>query len=358
VAGRRDASPPLPDGVVRLDEALVAAYLPSRDANAHKGTFGSLLAVCGSLDYAGAALLAGTAALRAGAGLVTLCLPASLQPLVAGRVPELITLGLPESQPHLVDAERAAALIAGRPQTALLVGPGLHPDEATHALVRMLLRVGPETHAPAPAASTPQTTAASTPQTPASSTDTPTPAVLDAEALNALALTESWWSLPHRALVLTPHPGEFSRLEAAPAPSTDVDRCFRAAAGAARWDAVVVLKGAHTVVATADGRIAMAAFENPALATAGTGDVLAGTIASLLAQGVAPWEAACLGVFLHGTAGEHIRERLGDAGLMASDLLPELPRVRRHLADVQERTASDRPRLGFVPHGPVGPVTA
>ena len=158
--------------------------------------------------------------------------------------------------------------------------------------------------------------------------------------------------------MLTPHPGEFARLDGVASPTSDADRCTRAAAAAARWDAVVVLKGARTVVAAPDGRIAMAAFENAALATAGTGDVLAGTIGSLLAQGVEPWQAACLGVHLHGTAGEHVRERLGDAGLLASDLLPELPRVRRHLVNLHERAAPDRPRFGFAPRASPGHVTS
>ena len=113
MAGRRDTLPPLPDGAVRLDEELVAGYVPIARCDGHKGTFGSLLSVCGSLDYAGAALLAGTAALRTGAGLVTLALPASLQPVLAGRVPELITLGLPEREPYVVDAERGRSAHRG-----------------------------------------------------------------------------------------------------------------------------------------------------------------------------------------------------------------------------------------------------
>jgi hydroxyethylthiazole kinase-like uncharacterized protein yjeF len=335
-SGRRDALPPLPPGAIRLDEALVAGYLPLRDPDGHKGTFGSLLAASGSLDYAGAALLAGAAALRSGAGLVTLAVPASLQAVLAGRVPELITLALPERQPYLVDPEAAAALIAVRPHTALLVGPGLGATDAAHALVGLLLRDAGA----------------------ATSAEPERAAVFDAEALNALAPSSEWWTTPHRPLVLTPHPGEFSRLDGVPTPAGDDERCARASAAAARWDAVVVLKGARSVVAAPDGRIAMAAFANAALATAGSGDVLAGTIASLLAQGVAPWESACLGVHLHGTAGEHVRERLGDAGLLASDLLSELPRVRRHLVNLHERAAPDRPRLGFTPRGPGEPVTA
>jgi NAD(P)H-hydrate epimerase len=144
--------------------------------------------------------------------------------------------------------------------------------------------------------------------------------------------------------VLTPHPGEFARLDGGPVGPTDEDRRERARVAAARWGAVVVLKGARTVVAAPDGRVAWASFANPALGTGGTGDVLAGVIASLLGQGVPTWEAACLGVYLQGSAGDRVRERMGDAGLLASDLLVELALARRDLV----RRGGDR-RIGFAP---------
>ena len=179
-----------------------------------------------------------------------------------------------------------------------------------------------------------------------------TPAVVDAEALNGLATESGWWNRIGRPCVLTPHPGEFARLDGADVASGDAERVDRARAAAARWDQVVVLKGARTVVAAPDGAVAMAGSANPALGTGGTGDVLAGVIGSLLAQGATPWDAARLGVHLHATAGEHVRERLGDAGLLASDLLPELPRVRRHLVRLAERRAPERRPLGFAMRRP------
>ena len=315
---------------IRLDAGLVAPFLPDRPADGHKGTFGSLLAVCGSLDWAGAALLAGTAALRAGAGLVTLSVPASLQPVIAGRVPELITMGLPEAEPGIVDVEGAIVAIAARPHTGLVVGPGLRPGPATTDLVMRLV-------AGQGASEQPGRGGAGT---------VPAPAVIDATALNALAGTEEWWERRVRLCVLTPHPGEFGRLDGGPVGPDARQRVERASAAAIRWGVVVVLKGARTVVAAPDGRVASSAFANPALGTGGTGDVLSGIIGSLLAQGVPTWEAACLGVHLHGSAGEHIRERLGDAGLMASDLLPEIPRARRELQ--RQRSGGDR-RIGFAP---------
>jgi hydroxyethylthiazole kinase-like uncharacterized protein yjeF len=312
-----------PDGVERLDEDRVATLVPKRDPRGHKGTFGTLLAVCGSLDYAGAGLLASLAALRTGAGLVCLAVPASLQPLFAGRVVEVITMALPETSPGEIDPEASATLIAERAPDALLVGSGLRPGEATRNLVALLV-----------------------------GTDGP-PAVLDAEALNSLAKTPDWWSAASRPAVLTPHLGEFARLDGSAVPDDDAARVERARAAAARWGRVVVLKGAHTVVSAPDGRTAMAGFENPALSTGGTGDVLAGTVGSLLAQGCAPYEAACLAVYLHGLAAEHVRERIGDSGLLASDLPFEIARVRRHLAGLGRRAVSQR-RLGFVPRGTGG----
>lgn len=323
-------SDPRSPSAIRLDGALVAPFLPHRPADGHKGTFGSLLAVCGSLDWAGAALLAGTAALRTGAGLVTLSVPASLQPILAGRVPELITMGLPETEPWIIDVPGAVASIAARAHTALLVGPGLRPGPATTDLVLRLVEGQGASEQPA-----------------RSGAETvPAPAVIDATALGALAATDEWWERRVRLCVLTPHPGEFGRLDGAPVGPDAAPRVERASAAAIRWGVVVVLKGARTVVAAPDGRVASSSFANPAMGTGGTGDVLAGIIGSLLAQGVPTWEAACLGVYLHGAAGDHVRERVGDAGLLASDLLPEVPRVRRELQ--RQRSAGDR-RIGFAP---------
>jgi NAD(P)H-hydrate epimerase len=315
---------------IRLDGTLVAPYLPERPADGHKGTFGSVLALCGSLDWTGAALLTGAAALRAGAGLVTLAVPASLQPIVAGRIPELITMGLPETEPWVVDPAGAVAAIAARPHTGLVVGPGLRPGPATTDVVMRLVEGQGSTE----------------PSDRAGTDTVPAPVVIDASALGALADTEEWWERRVRLCVLTPHPGEFGRLDGSPVGPDGGQRVERASAAATRWGVVVVLKGARTVVAAPDGRVATSPSANAALGSGGTGDVLAGVIGSLLAQGVPTWEAACLGVHLHGIAGEHIRERLGDAGLMASDLLVEIPRARRELQ--RHRSTGER-RIGFTP---------
>ena len=327
---------------VELDDRVAAALLPARDARSHKGTHGTLLVVAGSLDYAGAAQLVALAAGRVGAGLVCLAVPRSLQPMFAGRTLEAITLGLPETADGEVDDEAALGVLMGREHGALVVGPGLRAGGGTARLVRRLL-------SPTPLPGSSVGSPASSPRADASS---PKPAVLDAEALNSLASVPAWWQGVERACVLTPHPGEFVRLrgldrDAAKALAADDERRLESAGEAAReWGQVVVLKGARTIVAGPDGRVAAAPFENPALATAGTGDVLAGAIGSLLAQGLPPYDAACLGVYLHGAAGEEVRSRLGDAGLLAGDLPRELAVVRKRLAGVRERAGSGA-RFGF-----------
>jgi NAD(P)H-hydrate epimerase len=170
---------------------------------------------------------------------------------------------------------------------------------------------------------------------------------LDAEALNSLAVTEKWWDTVRRPLVLSPHPGEFKRLEDADIGDDDAERAERARVAADRWKSVLVLKGPHTVIAAPDGRFLMAPFQNPAMGTGGTGDVLAGILGALLAQKLDPFDAACLAVWLHGVAGEHVRERIGDAGLLAGELPWEVPRIRRHLTEVGKHAAKGSKRVGF-----------
>jgi hydroxyethylthiazole kinase-like uncharacterized protein yjeF len=158
-----------------------------------------------------------------------------------------------------------------------------------------------------------------------------TPCVIDADALNALASTYGWWERLRVPGVLTPHPGEMGRLLARTTGSVQEDRVGTASAAAERWGQVIVLKGAHTVVAAPDGRTSVSPFANAALATAGTGDVLAGTIGALLAQGLDRYDAAVLGVHVHGAAGERASVETGPSGLLASDMLSEIPRAMQAL---------------------------
>lgn len=312
---------------VLLDDAAAAALLPERSVRGHKGTFGKLLVIAGSVDYAGAAFLVCTAAGRAGAGLVTLATLESLQPLFAAKVVEATTLALPEDDVEEVDPEEALARILDHDHDALLVGPGLRPSLRMTELIRALL-AGDEDGEPCPT-------------------------VLDAEALRSLATVDGWATDVAARCVLTPHVGEFLRLRTADGKDPDAlgdlvfddGRRVSAARDAAReWGQVLVLKGARTVIASPDGRIAIAPFENPALASGGTGDVLSGVIGALLAQGLGTFEAAQLGVYLHGLAGEAVRARVGDAGLLASDLPPEVPLARKRLTALREASrAAERP---------------
>lgn len=306
----------MPDSrALELDDTIAAGLLPARPPRGHKGTFGKLLAIAGSLDYAGAALLVCQAAGRAGAGLVTLAVPESLQPLFAAKVIEATTMPLPEDDLEEVDPDEALARILDHDHDAVVLGPGLRPSLTGTELIRRLLA--------------------------AEGQEEPCPFVVDAEALRSLATLDAWWEGVAAPCVLTPHVGEFVRLRAAAGedPSRHGDlaiddgaRIRAARQAATEWGQVVVLKGARTVIASPSGDIAVAPFENPAMASGGTGDVLAGTIGALLAQGLAEPDAARLGVYLHGMAGEAVRGRLGDAGLLASDLTAELPLARRRLA--------------------------
>ena len=221
------------------------------------------------------------------------------------------------------------ARILDHEHDALVVGPGLRPGLATTELVRQLL--------------------------PRSGEADVAPIILDAEALRSLATMDDWWQGDRRPSVLTPHTGEFARLRAGSGRTAEEDgdlvaddeaRLAAAVSAATTWGSVVVLKGARTIIADPDGSAAIAPFENPALATGGTGDVLAGAIGSLLAQGLPPFTAARIGVYLHGVAGDAGRERFGDAGLLASDLPEGLAIARKRLVAAAERRAPGR-QLGF-----------
>ena len=287
--------------VLELDDRYCSSLLPRRDPSGHKFSFGRVVTVCGSLDYAGAAYLASLGAARAGAGLVAMAVPASLRPTLAARLPEAILVPLGEFAEGEVRVDDAVAAITAREPSVLVIGPGLNETDDYSALVFALI------------------------------SQFEVPAVLDAGALNMLSSTEEWWERTAGNLVLTPHPGEFARLTGEKVGDGDDERLERAAQAAAKFGQVLVLKGARTVIAAADGRAAVSPFANPVLATAGSGDVLAGAIGALLAQGMEPFDAACLGVFLHGRAGERLSSRFGDAGVLASEIANELPAARHAL---------------------------
>jgi len=328
---------------------LMRTWLPARPAAAHKGAFGKAMVVAGSATYTGAAHLAASAAYRVGAGLVTLGVPGSLHAVLAGSLAEPTWLLLPE-QMGVLNAEGVPLLLenlAG--YAALLVGPGLTQEKEAVQFVQRLLSVGGERQRhtvgflgnsaePARPASHREPSGigfAASKRSAAEAVPPPAglslPLVIDADALNALAQTDGWPAqLPARC-ILTPHPGEMARLCGCSTADVQADRLGLARRKAAEWGQIVLLKGAYSTVAAPDGRQVVLPFANPALATAGSGDVLAGAIVGLLSQGLAPFEAAVLGGYLHGLAGELARLEIGEAGMMAGDLLPRLPLAIRQL---------------------------
>ncbi len=279
------------------------SILPERPPDSHKGTFGRAMIVAGSRNFLGAAPLAAAAAGRVGAGLVTIAIPESLVSSVAPSAIEPTFLPLPESSAGIVSPDAASAILDSLDgYSALLIGCGLGQAKQTRRMAESLLLSG---------------------------ADLP-PTVVDADGLNTLSRVSMWWKHWTTKAILTPHPGEMSRLTR---DSGSISRIEAALESADHWNKTVVLKGAHTVVAHPDGSAMMSPFANPALATAGTGDVLAGAIAGLLAQGLSLKDAAQLGVYLHALAGEKVSDELGDTGVLASDLLPALPRAIRGLRE-------------------------
>lgn len=318
------------DEAVTMSELLTAtqarSFLPARPADAHKGVFGKVLVLAGSINYPGAAALACAGAQRSGAGLVTLATGRNVLAL-AKVPPEVTLLPVAEGDWGAIGPAAVDELADDLPRyQALLIGPGLGQAEMTRQLVLRLFgldqvrsraRVGFVAVGEAIA------------HLPQKTVELP-PTVIDADGLNLLASASGWFErLSPERCVLTPHPGEMRRLlgvtELTP------DTVAVAAEAAQRWRQTVVLKGATTVIAAPDGHTLIHDGPNPALATAGSGDVLAGLIAGLMAQGCAPFAAAALGVYLHGAAGAKARAAMGDAGVVAGDLLPLVPQAIREL---------------------------
>lgn len=306
------------------DQAMVAPLLPDRPLGANKGTFGKVMVAGGSINYTGAPYMAAVAAARVGAGLITLAVPQPLYPSLAAKTTETTFLLLPSDMGALTPDALKVLGPAFAGYKALLLGPGLGRESKTVDFVRQLLGLRPAGARPGLGFLARETVTEAKPyELPA--------AVVDADALNALAETPGWWEGTGAHLILTPHPGELARLRGTEIATIEADRLAAATEAAATWRQIVVLKGAYTVVAAPDGRATFLPFANPALASAGTGDVLAGAIAGFLAQGLPPESAAVVGAYVHGLAGELAREALGDAGVVATDLMPLLPAAIRLL---------------------------
>jgi len=288
-----------------ITAGLAKSLLPIRPPLANKGTFGRVMVVAGSERYIGAAYLACNGALRVGAGLVTLATTPTLQSVLASKLTETTYLPLPEADRASFGPQATVLLLAELGEYGvLLMGCGLGQSPSATDFVREVL-LGPQR--------------------------TALPLVLDADALNTLARIPDWWRQLADDAILTPHPGEMSRLAGCGIEEVQADRIGTARDMARNWHKVVVLKGAYTVVATPEGRSRVCPMANPGLASAGTGDVLAGAIAGLRAQGLSAPDAAACGVYLHACAGDMVRARLGDTGMLAGDLLFELPRAIKEL---------------------------
>jgi hydroxyethylthiazole kinase-like uncharacterized protein yjeF len=279
-----------------------AVSIPARPLDAHKGTFGTAVVLAGSLGFTGAAYLSSTAAARTGAGLVRLLVADTIYPILAAKVTEVMATPVTEVAPGAVGHAAYLSILRQMESSEVgIIGPGLGRDSSTWRLVVDL------------------------------ATRATCPLVIDADGLNALADSPRSKGKLGKNRVLTPHPGELSRLTGKTAEAINADRPAAARKAAKDWGAIVVLKGAHTVVAHPDGRTSEDPHEVPALATGGTGDVLSGIIGGLIAQGSDPFVAAVTGVYVHASAGRRIAHRLGDSGLLAGDLLAEIPLVMNML---------------------------
>jgi NAD(P)H-hydrate epimerase len=276
-----------------------AAYatLPGRQSSSHKGTYGHVGIIAGSVGKTGAAAMAALAALRVGSGLVTVAIPSSVNDVLEAKLLEVMTLPMPETKARTFARSGLERLLTfATARDAVVVGPGLTTHPETVDLVQEFVKRIDK------------------------------PCVLDADALNALAGKASLLTECKRPPIITPHPGEMARLETeATTQSVNQDRLGTAIRFARERGVFVILKGARTVIARPDGLAAICPTGNPGMATAGTGDVLTGMVGGLLAQGLSPWDAACTATYVHGLAGDLAATLHGQASMLARDVIQQIP---------------------------------
>ena len=276
--------------------AFVRRSLPRRDPEGHKGTFGKVLCVCGSVGYTGAPIFAGRGAVRTGSGLVFLAVPESVWPVAAVKSDEAMPFPMPEAEGRLSLLAEEPIRRRAESCDAVLIGCGLGRGWQTDALVRNLLTIEK-------------------------------PMVLDADGLNALSGREELLQKRAAPTILTPHEGEFLRLGG----DLSAGREAAAAAFSEKYGVYLVLKGHRTVVAAPDGRLAVNGTGNSGMAKGGSGDVLAGMILSLLGQGCGTFDACCAAVWLHGRAGDRAAADKGERGMTPTDLLEQIPYAMKNL---------------------------
>lgn len=300
-----------------LTPEAAAAALPPRPRAGHKGTFGHVLVLAGSRGKAGAAALAARGALRAGAGLVTVACPEAEGAALQAGLPEAMTAPLAATPEGGIAAATVAAIFAlAETRDVLCVGPGLGTGAETVRAVREVVAGAQQ------------------------------PLVLDADGLNALASEPGLLKAREAASILTPHPGEAARFVGLAAADVNRDRVGVARSIAERTRAVVALKGAATVIAAPDGRVAVNPTGGAALGTGGTGDVLCGVTAGLVAQGLPAFEATVLAAYLHGLAGDRWQALQGDAGLRASELADGIPEAWHALRESDGSSDGGAQRAG------------
>ena len=310
LAGRVSVVPiGVPDGEVArgvttflLEASDVAPHVPRRPRAAHKGTYGHLLLVAGSLGKTGAAALAAAAAMRSGSGLVTVATPVSQQPVVASLVVEAMTEPLPETPARTLALKARDVIVElAAPRDAVAIGPGIGLDEETQQLVRSLIQ------------------------------ELRKPLAADADALTALAGHLEALRAAPSVRCLTPHPGEMARMLGARVDDVQRDRIETAREFATRYRVYVALKGARSVIGTPDGRVFVNPSGNPGMASGGTGDVLTGMLGAFLARGMEPGAALQSSVYLHGSAGDIAAERVGEEALIARDVVAAIPEAFKRL---------------------------
>ena len=282
--------------IFTIEEELVSALLPRRRPDAHKGECGRVLVVAGSVGLTGAAALCSRSAMRTGAGVVTLGVPAGLNPILEVKLTEVMTLPLADKESMNLGEEALETILETlEGYDVLALGPGVGTAPDTRKVVKELLRRVDK------------------------------PLILDADGLNCAASQIDCLSGRDYPTVITPHPGELGRLLGMNAAEIQASRLSSAAEAAGRFGCITVLKGANTLVASPDGRVYINTLAVSGLATAGSGDVLTGCIAALCAQGLEPLEAALSGVYVHARAAELAAHLVGSIGMVAGDVVSHLP---------------------------------
>jgi hydroxyethylthiazole kinase-like uncharacterized protein yjeF len=304
-----------------VTDEWVKTRLPKRPIDAHKGTFGTSMIVAGSLNYSGAALLAGKAAYLCGAGLVTLAVPEPLHAALAGHFPEATWVLLPHLNGAIAQNASDVLLENLDRVTSMLVGPGFGLAKTTQEFMRFLF----------PSEKTMQPKSGGVSSKPISLP----PVVIDADGLKMVSQLPEWSRRIPSLTILTPHPGEMSVMSSLPVNEIQSHRLEIAEKYAQLWGQILVLKGANTIVASPDGRTAIIPIATPALARAGSGDVLSGLITGLRTQGIESFEAATMGTWIHGKAGLYVSQEIGSsASVLAGDIIEGIKQVMNNLTHI------------------------